>query len=76
MNSTTLSHVEKEKDLGVASVAIFHGMTIFTLSLKNEQDASTSKKNLSFLDQLNVRRALYLALVRSRIRYASEVRSP
>ena len=77
MNSTVLSRVEKEKDLGVCvNKNLSWNDHICTITAKGNKMLGLLKRTCPLLTNTTVRRTLYLTLVRSQISYASEVWSP
>ena len=77
MNSTVLSRVEKEKDLGVCvNMNLSWNDHICIITAKGNKMLGLLKRTCPLLTNTTVRRTLYLTLVRSQISYASEVWSP
>ena len=77
MNSTVLSRVEKEKDLGVCvDMNLSWNDHICIITAKGNKMLGLLKRTCPLLTNTTVRRTLYLTLVRSQISYASEVWSP
>ena len=77
MNSTVLSRVEKEKDLGVCvNKNLSCNDHICTIAAKGNKMLGLLKRTCPPLTNTTVRRTLYLILVTSEISYASEVWSP
>ena len=77
MGSTTLTHVEKEKDLGVTMTGnLSWDSHIHDITAKANKLLGLLKRTCPFLTDINVRRTLYLSLVKSNLCYACEVWSP
>ncbi|XP_028417146.1 uncharacterized protein LOC114541420 [Dendronephthya gigantea] len=77
LGSTTLSHVEKEKDLGVTMTwNLSWDSHIYEITAKANKLLGLLKRTCPFLTDVSVRRTLYLSLVKSNLTYACEVWSP
>ena len=74
MNSTVLSRVEKEKDLGVCvNMNLSWNDHICIITAKGNKMLGLLKRTCPLLTNTTVRRTLHSTLVRSQISYASEV---
>ena len=77
LGSTTLSRVEKEKDLGVTMTGnLSWDSHIYEITAKANKLLGLLKRTCPFLTDVSVRRTLYLSLVKSNLCYACEVWSP
>ena len=77
LGSTTLSHVEKEKDLGVTMTGnLSWDSHIYEVKAKANKLLGLLKRTCPFLTDVSLGRTLYLSLVKSNLCYACEVWSP
>jgi hypothetical protein len=77
LGSTTLSRVEKEKELGVTKTRnLSWDFHIYEITAKANKLLSLLKRMCPFLTDVSVHCTLYLSLVKSNLSYACEVWSP
>ena len=77
LDNVELEHVSKEKDVGVnITNSLSWNTHIHAITARANKLLGLLKRTCPLLDDVSVRRSLYLALVKSQLSYATQVWSP